>query len=243
MIQTTPFFNVLDTVDSTNNYAMAKVHAGMALHGQTWYAKTQTMGKGQRGKIWFSTTNENIMMSLILQPKILHTHQQFYLSMLVAIELQRFFCKYAGEEVCIKWPNDLYWRDRKAGGILIQNLLQGQVWKWAVIGIGVNVNQTIFDKTLNNPISLHQITQFKYDVIDLAKELSQNIFTAFDKMSLQNVLHDFNQLLFKKNEPVKLKYNNEIIDTIIKAVNEKGQLITEDVIKRTFDFGQVEWLL
>jgi BirA family transcriptional regulator, biotin operon repressor / biotin---[acetyl-CoA-carboxylase] ligase len=243
MIQTTPFFNVLDTVDSTNNYAMAKVHEGMALHGQTWYTNTQTAGKGQRGKTWLSTTNENIVMSLILKTNTLHTHQQFYLSMLVAIELQRFFCKYAGANVSIKWPNDLYWCDRKAGGILIENLLQGQTWKWAVVGIGININQTSFDKTLSNPVSLQQITGVKYNAIDLAKEISQNITTAFDNIILQRVLDEFNQLLFKKNELVKLKYNNEIIETTIKAADEKGYLITQDKIERKFDFGQIEWLL
>ena len=63
------FFNILNTVDSTNNYAMAKVHAGMAAHGMAWFAKEQTTGKGQRGKSWISEKGKNIALSLVLEPE------------------------------------------------------------------------------------------------------------------------------------------------------------------------------
>ena len=165
------FFNILDTVDSTNNYAMAKVHAGMARHGMVWFTREQTAGKGQRGKSWKSDKGKNIAMSLVLEPGRLQINDQFHLSAAVAISCFEFFAAFAGEETKIKWPNDLFWRDRKAGGILIENVLQGKIWKWAVVGIGLNINQTKFDKSILNPVSLKQITGKTFDIIELGKSL------------------------------------------------------------------------
>ena len=82
-----------------------------------------------------------------------------------------FFSKYIKENVKIKWPNDIFINDRKAGGILIENVIKGNLWQWAVIGIGLNINQENFEKENLKAISLKQITGKNYDVIELAKEL------------------------------------------------------------------------
>ena len=84
--------------------------------------------------------------------------------------------KYAGDETKIKWPNDLYWQDRKAGGILIESIVRSREsgvgsWEWAIIGIGININQTTFPDDLPNPVSLKQITGKNFDPVELAKEL------------------------------------------------------------------------
>src|ERR1700710_2944678 len=108
---TLTFFKVLDSVDSTNNYAMAMVRAGTAKHGMAFAAKEQTAGKGQRGKTWQAQPGQNIAISLILNTEMLRADEQFYLSMLVALGANDFLKKYAENETFIKWPNDLYWRD------------------------------------------------------------------------------------------------------------------------------------
>lgn len=94
----------------------------------------------------------------------------------------------------IKWPNDIYWGDRKAGGILIENVISGtKNWKWAVIGIGLNINQTIFSPDLPNPVSLQQITGKKYNILEIANE----ICIVLDKNFRQVVNGDAKEL-FKK---------------------------------------------
>ncbi|WP_315818363.1 biotin--[acetyl-CoA-carboxylase] ligase [Paraflavitalea speifideaquila] len=112
---------ILPVIDSTNNYAMAQATAGLASHGTVYFALQQTAGKGQRGKTWHTTPGENIMMSVVIQPQALITNQQFLLSAAIALGCYDFFKTYAGEETSIKWPNDIYWRDRKAAGILIES--------------------------------------------------------------------------------------------------------------------------
>ena len=103
------FLTILDTVDSTNNYAMAQIHAGKAKHGMCWVTKEQTAGKGQRGKHWTTEPGKNIAMSLVLVPEQLQISHQFQLSALVALACFEFFEGYAGDETKIKWPNDLFW--------------------------------------------------------------------------------------------------------------------------------------
>src|SRR4029078_6487819 len=111
---------------------MGLIHAGMAQHGTAVFAHEQTKGKGQRNKQWLSAPNKNIILSLIVQPFGLRTNELFLLSMSGAIGVQNFFNSQAGGKTKIKWPNDMYWRDRKAGGILIENIIQGEEWKYAI---------------------------------------------------------------------------------------------------------------
>ena len=91
-------------------------------HGMAIFAREQTSGKGQRGKNWVSEKDANIVLSILLNPYPLGIQDQFKLSVCVSVSIYEFFSRYAGDETKIKWPNDLYWRDRKAGGILIENV-------------------------------------------------------------------------------------------------------------------------
>jgi BirA family biotin operon repressor/biotin-[acetyl-CoA-carboxylase] ligase len=182
-----PFIE-LQSIDSTNKYAMALVHGdllpdghGEIQHGMAIFTHEQTAGKGQRGKNWLSEKDANIALSILLNPYPLSIPDQFKLSVCIGVSGLEFFSKYAGEETKIKWPNDLYWRDRKAGGILIENVIQGSQsavgsrwssgWQWAIAGIGININQSVFDPRLPNPVSLKQITGKNFQPVDLAKEL------------------------------------------------------------------------
>ncbi len=244
-------FILLDSVDSTNNYAMAKAHAGLAKHGDAFFAFNQTGGKGQRGKNWHTGNGQNIAISIVTAPTLLTIDEQFKLSAAVALGCFDFFSTYAGdEETKIKWPNDIYWRDRKAGGVLIENIIGrsagGSNWKFAVVGIGINVNDKSFENGLQNVVSLKQITGKQFDVVALAKELQQLVLKRIATITLvpfQEMLAQYNAHLFKANETVQLKRGNIVFNTTIKKVTEKGQLFTVDRIDNLFDFGEVEWLL
>ncbi|HRI22981.1 MAG TPA: biotin--[acetyl-CoA-carboxylase] ligase, partial [Panacibacter sp.] len=130
-----PFIEI-NSIDSTNNYAVQQLQKGQAIHGTAYFAYEQTAGKGQRGRQWHTQPGENIALSVVLNTKWLQGPRQFGLSMSVAMAAYDLFLKYAVNDTFIKWPNDLYWRDRKAGGILIENMVHGKEWQWAVAGIG-----------------------------------------------------------------------------------------------------------
>lgn len=249
-------FNQLDVVASTNNYAMAKVHAALATHGDAYFTTHQTNGKGQRGKQWVSDNGQNIAISIAVLPNPLLLTQQFYLSAAVALAVHQFFTKYAIDKTFIKWPNDIYWCDRKAAGILIENAIVANnsklinngapIWKFAIIGIGININQTQFDSTLKQAVSLKQITGKAYDVVQLAKELHVCVMNAVDNLLAQNeqpIIQQYNAVLYKKGQQVKMKVADVFFETTIQEVNDTGQLLTTDIIDNTFDFGTVEWML
>jgi BirA family biotin operon repressor/biotin-[acetyl-CoA-carboxylase] ligase len=249
-------FTILNAVESTNNYAMAKVHAGMAKHGDAYFSYIQTMGKGQRGRVWRTGEGKNIAISIVLEPVKLKLSQQFQLSVAISMACFDLFSAYAGNETKIKWPNDIYWRDRKAGGILIENIVgklllekhydQQSSWKYAITGIGLNINQTTFDPELKNPVSLKQITGKETDPVELARDLQQLVLKRFEELFTQpfeKILQQYNSCLYKGGQLVQLKKNNIIFETMVKEVTENGQLFTIDRIDNFFDFGEVEWIL
>jgi len=238
-------FIILPQVDSTNNYAMRQIQAGLASHGITWFAREQTAGKGQRGKSWLTTPNQNIMVSTVVQPGLL-PGQQFWLSAAVALACYDFYKNYAGDETRIKWPNDLYWRDRKAGGILIENVFRGADWLFAVVGIGININQAQFDASLPNPVSLKQITGKDFDAVELAKELCQALELRYQALvtgGADSILEAYRTVLYRMNESVTLKKGNILFETTIQGVSDTGRLLTKDVMEREFDFGEVELVI
>jgi BirA family biotin operon repressor/biotin-[acetyl-CoA-carboxylase] ligase len=213
----------------------------------------QTQGKGQRGKQWKGGNGENIAISIVIAPSVLGISQQFALSAAVAVGTHQFFSSYAGEETSIKWPNDIYWRDRKAAGILIENVIGQQrvgseaaYWKNAVAGIGANINQTQFDLSLNNPVSLKQITGKQFDCSTLAKQLHQSVIAKVDEVLSGNfteIYIYYNEHLYKKNNRVILRKNTIEFETLIQSVSTTGQLLTTDIIDNQFTFGEVEWVI
>ncbi len=238
------FFNILETVDSTNNYAMARIDEGLAKHGMAWFAREQTAGKGQRGRQWTSEKDKNIALSLVVEPGTLKITNQFQLSAVVALSCFEFLSRFTDDETRIKWPNDLFWRDRKAGGILIENKFQGEKWKWSVVGIGININQVVFDRSLLQAVSLKQITGKTFDVVSLAKQLQEHVMKRLEENQSQaKIMQQYNEHLYKINQLVTLRKGGIKFDTVIKEVSASGRLVTVDAIEREFDFGEVEWVL
>jgi BirA family biotin operon repressor/biotin-[acetyl-CoA-carboxylase] ligase len=224
---------------------MRQIQAGLANHGITWFAREQTAGKGQRGKSWLTIPNQNIMLSTVIVPR-LSPSQQFLLSATVALACYDFYKNYAGEETSIKWPNDVYWRDRKAGGILIENVFRGSDWLYAVVGIGININQVEFDPSLPNPVSLKQITGKDFDAVQLAEVLCQALEIRYQELMTKgahSILTTYRQVLYKMHQQVTLKKGAILFETTICGVSDTGHLLTKDVMEREFDFGEVEFVI
>ena len=238
-------FTILNRVDSTNNYAMGMIRDGIAKHGDAWFSYDQTHGKGRRGKTWTADKGKNIILSIAVNTSLLDVSRQFFISIAAALGSIDLFKKYAGDETAIKWPNDIFWNDRKAGGILIENSIQGSKWQWSVIGVGININQTEFLlDSIFVPVSLKQITGKEFDVIALAKELQEDIMKKFEEIGKKNkgnILAEYNQNLFMLNRIIKLKKDNAVFETTLVGVNSEGKLKTKDALEREFDFDEVEW--
>ncbi len=244
-------FTELTEVDSTNIYAMNQVKTNLAGHGAAFLAQKQWAGKGQMGKVWEAETGQNILLSVVLDPKKLVFDglalEPSVVSMLVAVGCFNFFITYAGDETSIKWPNDIYWRDRKAAGILIENSFRGPIWQWSIAGMGVNINQTEFGTGLNKAVSLKQITGKTFQVPALAKELCSYIEAALQMLidkGPDTLLALYNNVLYKKGEQVSLEIEGQKITATICRVLSNGHLEieTENGIKQSHALGAIQWL-
>ena len=143
----------LKEVSSTNHYLAQLCKESKAKEFHTVWAEYQTAGKGQRGNSWESENGKNLTFSTVLYPTSLKAKDQFYLSMIVAFATVDALGDYT-DGFSIKWPNDIYWKDQKIGGILIENELEGAYITQSNIGIGINVNQEEVRSQAPNPVSL-----------------------------------------------------------------------------------------
>ncbi len=185
-------------------------------------------------------------MSIVVNPKPLTVSQQFWLGACTAVSVCVFFNKYVEGAASIKWPNDLYWQDRKAGGILIENIIGQGMWQWAVIGIGININQDSFPQVLPNAVSLRQITGTEYILPDLVKELGLTFNSHFNRLittGFEDIYASYLSLLYKKNQVARLKIGSRSFEALIKSVSPGGKLIVEHGIEEEFSFGEIEWVI
>ena len=134
----------LDVVDSTNNYIANLIKLGSIDSGTVIMADDQYAGKGQRDAQWLTGAGENLTFSFFLDDVNLSVDRQFILSQVVALSLSQFLNN-IGLDATIKWPNDIYIKEKKIAGVLIENQLRGKLIKSAIVGIGLNVNQTEFE--------------------------------------------------------------------------------------------------
>lgn len=239
-------FHEFTTIDSTNLHAMNQIHAGLATHGEVFFAHMQVAGRGQRGKQWWSVSGQNIAMSVVFDTAKLNISERFRLIATVAMAVLDGLKNLAPGEWSVKWPNDLYFGDRKAGGILIETIMQGGKWSYAVAGIGLNMNQHSFPGHLPNPISLRQITNRSYVCAYEARALCVFLDQRWGQLmegKWPAILQDYNEYLYGKGKICRLKKETVTIPCLIQGVNAQGQLIAGEKNEFHFEFGEVQWIL
>ena len=146
----------LESADSTNEEC--KRHISDLDNLSVMAALSQTCGKGQRGNVWISDPGKNLTFSILLKSDNGSIFQvkacdQFIISEAAALSVTDLLAAH-GIPAKIKWPNDIYVGNRKICGILIEHSLRADRISWSIIGIGLNVNQTIFPDDLPNPTSM-----------------------------------------------------------------------------------------
>ena len=154
------------------------------------YTAFQTAGRGQAGNGWESEEGKNLLCSILLPPR----KDLFYLNVLVSVAVHKLI-GIAG--LTIKWPNDIYWQDKKIAGILIENAILGNEVKYSIAGIGLNVNQTTFLSSAPNPVSLKQISGKETDIDALMQALMAQI-EALEAMDEAQVWAYYRDHLYRR---------------------------------------------
>lgn len=173
--------------DSTNRWLRERGGEG----DMVVVADYQTAGKGQGTNSWESERGKNLLFSVLYHPQRIPANRQFHISMAVSLAIADALGEHIGD-VSIKWPNDIYWRNAKICGILIENRLLGQTIRDSIIGVGVNVNQRHFHSNAPNPVSLWQIHGHETDL----------------ELLLQSILDKFTLYINKKE--IKTQYLHQL---------------------------------
>lgn len=190
-------------IDSTNSYAIKLLAKSRPADGTVITADFQSQGRGQFDSSWQSAAGQNLLFSLLLYPGFILPSQQFLLTQAISIGLAEGVQALLRRPVAIKWPNDLYIGDKKAAGMLIQTTLGSGTMLNAVVGIGLNVNQTQFSPDLPNPTSLAEQTGKDWDRAEVLTSILEHIERWYLNLRSQQttlVQQTYLQFLFRYGE-------------------------------------------
>ena len=237
----------LDAIDSTNNY-LKKIILNEGINDYTVVtAKFQTQGKGQLGTEWESEHSKNLICSVYKKEINIKVQDQFVISALVSLALIKTLRKVNLSNMHIKWPNDIMSDNKKICGILIENIVKENYIKDTVIGIGLNVNQTIFNN-LPNAASIKNLIGTTCSIDEILKDLVKNIkyyFNELDKSSINSIFEKYEDALFRINKPSTFKNSKgEVFSGYIKGVSRSGKLsvMLEDNLVESYDLKEISML-
>jgi len=186
-----PHYIKVSQTASTNTY-LSRLAATLP-GGTVIYTPSQTAGRGQKGNSWESEDGKNLTFSMLLKRPPVKARDQFYLSEAAALAVVEALTAEAGDGFAVKWPNDVYWQDKKICGMLLENSLDGSDIATCIVGIGLNVNQERFLSDAPNPVSLINITGREHDLEALLKRVCARIEQLVDSLDDDNARADLHQ--------------------------------------------------
>lgn len=237
----------LDVVDSTNEYLKNILKYSKIDSGEAVVTFNQRKGNGQYGNKWASAPDKNVSYSLYVEPENIEIKDQFIISELVSISIVEFLKNFISD-VTIKWPNDIYWKDKKICGILIENMVSGKNIDSCIIGAGINVNQVRFSPKIPNPVSLKMINKVDYSLDDMAIALHDKVCKAIVEKDLYTpfqIKKKYFSFLYRKSGFHKFKDAEGFFTARIIDIEPSGAMVLQkkdDSIK-SYCFKEVEYVI
>ena len=238
----------LDNVDSTNNYAASVIQNQRLPEGTVIRANFQTGGRGQRGHIWESEPNMNLLCSIVLYPGFLDIRVQFLLNKTIALAVFNTVKEILPSAfISIKWPNDILLNERKLSGILIENTITGSQIVSSLAGVGINLNQTVFNDIKSNAISLKQVlnqTISTEEILAILCSQLEGLYLQLKFGNHQQLEQDYQNALWKKDELVDFWVEGKLFPAFLKRVDQQGRLVVKaesDQVEYAFHHGEIEF--
>ena len=223
--------------NSTNTLLKELLARGEWPEGETYlYAGYQTAGRGQTGNGWESEKGKNLLCSILLPPN----KNLYLLNIAVSVAIVRMI----DEPLTIKWPNDIYYHDKKLAGILLENAIVGSEIKYTIAGIGLNVNQTAFVSDAPNPISLRQITGKEYDVDQMMNNLIEAVEAVLNEPE-ETIWQEYKAHLYRREGFWPFEDEKGEFDARIEDVLPTGELVLRDRDnkKRIYHFKKIRYVV
>ena len=214
------------TLESTNQYLQNLLNEGVDIADNIVVTDFQTSGKGQGKNVWESEDGKNLLFSIALDMSFLKAENQFLLTQIVSVTMINVLKKYLPEEsLSIKWPNDIYFNDKKIAGILIKNEIRGMMMGTSIIGIGLNVNQTSFNEDLPNPISMKMITGNDFELEELLSAISYQLSAISCQLSTVN---SYTDKLYRYKQWAFYEHEGQVKEMMIIGYDQFGRLILKE---------------
>lgn len=245
----------LSDTTSTNDYLLqlsAESAGEKDKAGVCVVSSFQSAGKGMGTNTWESEAGKNLLFSILVRPTWLDASAQYLLSMAEAVALQEVLSEYS-DDITIKWPNDIYWKDKKISGTRIDGNIKGRYMSDMVIGTGININQESFYSDAPNPVSLFNITGRCHD----AEEILQRILERFeyyynvassewlDNKQCKTISELYRKHLYRSNGMYKYEDKDGTFEAAIEDIQTNGMLIlrrADDTLSQ-YEFKEVKFII
>jgi len=234
------------SLESTNTCALQCLKATELQEGTVICTDFQTAGKGHQSNRWESEDGKNLLFSIILYPSSVRPDEQFFISMTMSLGIYDFLHNLV-PDVRIKWPNDIYVKNDKIAGMLIENSVMGETIENCIAGIGININQEKFSRDIPNPVSLKMITGKESDTRTCLKEALNYIDIRYKQLLYGNrglIRDEYVSLLYRAGEWHAYRAEGNIFKGKIKGISETGSLKIEreDTSVSEFSFKEVDYI-
>lgn len=219
----------LKEIDSTNSYLKRLARHQPCSEESIVVADFQTGGRGQMGSGWFAEKGKNLLFSILLYPKNLPANAMFIISRIASLAV-KYMVDPLVNDISIKWPNDIYWREKKIAGILIENDIRNGNIENSVIGIGINVNQLQFPVELPNPTSLALIMGEEQNLDNLLATVVREFFilyNQFEQGETEHIEDRYMSYLYRANDYYWFADSSGSFRAKIKNVQPSGHLLLE----------------
>lgn len=235
-----------DRIDSTNRYLMDNLSNISPLHEFVALADFQSDGRGQYGRNWQSNACQNILMSIILDTSFLKIDQIFGLHLISALACREVIADLV-TDVRIKWPNDIFIKNKKVAGILIENSWKNHELLWSVIGIGINVNQADFNE-MDTAGSISQFAESSIDRFELTLNLRKAVLKYYDQLKegdFIQLLDQYNGALYQKGTEAQFMDKEGLLMAfVIEHVDPDGRLVvSSDQLVMSMQHGSFQWII
>lgn len=228
-------------VESTNKTARKYLKENKMQDDFVITADFQSSGRGQLLSSWSSQAGKNLLISIVLTVDI-KVSEQFYLNIVSSLAVLDVLEECNFENSSIKWPNDILIKNKKVGGILIQNSVQQDKISKTIIGLGLNINQTDFAKYSRKATSFSLESNSSFYVKEIRDKFLKRLGNRFSQLVDQNY-SDYQTSLYLKDKVSAFEIEDSIKMGIIKSVSKEGLLIIEfeDSIEK-FNTKEIKYL-
>lgn len=237
----------LDEIDSTNNYFKNYNNVDNERLSVV-ITENQTAGRGQGQNKWESEKGKNLTFSLLVHPTMVPVRNQFLLSETGALALKEVLTDYVQDDIKLKWPNDIYWKDKKLSGTLIETTLSAGHIKDCIIGVGLNINQASFKSDAPNPVSLFNILGHEIDKEEVLQKIIQKFSELYQLLEMggyNDISAMYHEALYRRGGFHLYRDAESEFEGAIVEVEDDGHLILRDKngLIRSYAFKEVEFVL